>query len=504
LAGLALAMLLASLGTSSAQVALPTLARAFDASFPEVQWVVLAYLLAVTSLVVGVGRLADVQGRRRLLLAGLGLFTAASAVCGLAPTLGLLIAGRAAQGLGAAALMALAMTFVAATVPKGRVGRAMGLLGTMSAVGTALGPPLGGILVAGFGWRAVFLVNVPLGLLAWRLAFRGLPADCRLPAAEGARFDGLGTLLLAATLTAYALAMTVGHGGLLLAALAGAGLFVLAEARAASPLIRPAMFRDPTLSTGLATGALVTTVVMATLVVGPFYLSGALGLDAARIGLVMSSGPIVAALVGVPAGRLVDRQGAGRVTLAGLAGMAVGAAILPWAARFGLPGYMAPLVVVTAGYAMFQAANNTAVMAAARPDQRGVVSGLLGLSRHLGLVTGAAVMGAVFAWGSGTGDLAAAAPEALAAGLRTTLAVAAALVVAALAIAVASHALAPARLSRCADPAEPSRMRPARHRAVTSLSRGSGDSPRPMVSSAGRCRGSGPVLCAARDWKGER
>ena len=284
----------------------------------------------------------------------------------------------------------------------------------------------------------------PWACWLWRLAFRGLPADCRLPAAEGARFDGLGTLLLAATLTAYALAMTVGHGGLLLAAFAGAGLFVLAEARAASPLIRPAMFRDPTLSTGLATGALVTTVVMATLVVGPFYLSGALGLDAARIGLVMSSGPIVAALVGVPAGRLVDRFGTGRATLAGLAVMAAGCAILPLAAaRFGLPGYLAPLVVLTAGYAMFQAANNTAVMAAARPDQRGVVSGLLGLSRNLGLVTGAAVMGAVFAWGSGTGDLAAAPPEALAAGLRTTFAVAAALIVAALAIAVAIHALAP-------------------------------------------------------------
>jgi MFS family permease len=440
-------MLLSSLGTSSAHVALPILARAFGASFQDVQWVVLAYLLAVTSLIVGIGRLADLSGRRRLLLAGLLLFTAASALCGLTPTLWLLVVARLGQGLGAAAMMVLAVAFVAETVPKERTGSAMGLLGTMSAIGTALGPPLGGLLIAGFGWRAVFLVNLPLGLLAWLLAFRGLPVDRRQPGTEGRRFDRVGTLLLASTLAAYALSMTMGQSRfdllnvtLLLAALGGAGLFVLVELQAASPLIRPATFRDPVLSTGFATSALVTTVVMATLVVGPFYLSGALGLDAAGIGLVMSCGPIVAALVGVPAGRVVDRVGAGRVTLAGLAGMAVGTAILPLAAaRFGVPGYMAALVVLTAGYAMFQAANNTAVMAAAQAGQQGVVSGLLGLSRHFGLVTGASVMGAVFAHGSGMSDLATAPPEAVASGLQATFAVAVALVLVAFAIVGASH-----------------------------------------------------------------
>src|SRR5690606_10537730 len=138
---------------------------AFGATFQEVQWVVLAYLLAITALVVGAGRLGDLVGRRRLLLAGLMLFTAASALCGLAPTLGSLIAARAAQGLGAAVMMALTLAFVGETVPKARIGSAMGLLGTMSAIGTALGPSLGGMLIAGPGWRAIFLVNLPLGLL---------------------------------------------------------------------------------------------------------------------------------------------------------------------------------------------------------------------------------------------------------------------------------------------------------------------------------------------------
>src|SRR5215475_6014268 len=181
LASLSLAMLLSSLGVSIANVALPTLAAGFAASFPAVQWIVLAYLLATTTLIVGVGRLGDVAGRRRLLLAGLLLFTAASVLCGVAPTLWLLIAARAAQGLGAAIMMALTMAFVGETVPKAKTGSAMGLLGTMSAIGTALGPSLGGILIAGVGWRAIFLVMAPLGTLALLLAHRHLPPDRQGP-----------------------------------------------------------------------------------------------------------------------------------------------------------------------------------------------------------------------------------------------------------------------------------------------------------------------------------
>jgi EmrB/QacA subfamily drug resistance transporter len=446
-------MLLSSLGTSIANVGLPTLAQAFNASFQEVQWIVLAYLLAITTLIVSVGRLGDVTGRRRLLLAGIFLFTVASVLCGVAPTLGLLIAARAAQGLGAAIMMALTMAFVGETVPKAKTGSAMGLLGTMSAIGTALGPSLGGVLIAGLSWRAIFLVNVPLGLLALLLAHRYLPVDRQRPKTDRAGFDNVGTLLLALMLAAYALAMTIGRGSfgplnmaLLLAAIFGAGLFVLAEARAASPLIRLAMFRDPILSASLAMSALVSTVMMATLVVGPFYLSRALGLDAVLVGLVLSVGPLVAALTGVPAGRIADRFGAQRMTIVGLIGIAAGSFILSMMpATLGISGYIAPIVVITVGYALFQTANNTAVMTDIRPDQRGVISGLLNLSRNLGLITGASVMGAVFALASATTDVTMAPPEAIAAGMRITFAVAAILIVVALAIAVGSRALATRR-----------------------------------------------------------
>ncbi|MFF5210147.1 MFS transporter [Streptosporangium sp. NPDC000396] len=450
LTGLSLSMLLSSLGTSIANVGLPTLAQAFTASFQEVQWIVLAYLLTITTLIVSVGRLGDITGRRRLLLAGILLFTAASVACGVAPTLWALIAARAAQGLGAAVMMALTMAFVGEAVPKAKTGSAMGLLGTMSAIGTALGPSLGGALISGLGWRAIFLVNVPLGVLTFLLARRHLPVDHRRSETGRTGFDNVGTLLLALTLAAYALAMTIGRGSfgplntaLLLAAALGAGLFVLVEAKTASPLIRLAMFRNPVLSASLAMSALVSTVMMATLVVGPFYLSRALGLHPALVGLVMSAGPLVSALTGVPAGRVVDRLGAQRMTVAGLIGTATGSFFLSaMPVTLGVSGYIVPLVVTTAGYALFQAANNTAVMADVRPDQRGVVSGVLNLSRNLGLITGASVMGAVFALASATTDITTAGPEAVAAGMRTTFAVAAILIVVALAIAVGSRALA--------------------------------------------------------------
>jgi MFS family permease len=200
------------------------------------------------------------------------------------------------------------------------------------------------------------------------------------------------------------------------------------------------VFADRALRTGFTTSALVSTVMMATLVVGPFYLSHGLGLDAARAGLALSVGPLAAALAGLPAGRLVDRFGAARMVTIGLVAMAAGAGVLGLLpAIHGVVGYLAPIIVVTLGYALFQTANNTAVMAGVGTEQRGVISGLLNLSRSLGLITGASAMGAVFAFATGAADITLADPEAVVAGMRVTLGVAAMLIVAALALAIASR-----------------------------------------------------------------
>ena len=447
MASLALSIVLASLGVSIPYVALPTLTEAFGVSFQAVQWVVIAYLLAITTLVVGIGRLGDIMGHRRVLLAGIIIFTIASIVCAAAPAFWVLIAGRAMQGVGAAALMALTLALVRQTVPKEATGRAIGLLGTMSAIGTALGPTLGGMLTAGPGWRAIFLILVPLGILNLFLALRALPALGPATERDSGPFDALGTLLLGLCVGAYALALTVGgrdFGRLNLAVLLGAvvvgSLFVFAQSRVRSPLIQLAALRDAGLSSGLAINVLTSTVIMATLVVGPFYLSRALGLGEVLVGLVVSTGPVVAALSGIPAGRLVDHFGIPIVLVAGLVQVAAGSvalALLP--VTLGIAAYVAAIAVLTSGYQLFLAANNTAVMTEVREDQRGVISGMLTLSRNLGLTTGASLMGAAFAFAAGTTDMRMAPPDAVAFGMRMTFAFAAALVVFALLIALASR-----------------------------------------------------------------
>jgi MFS family permease len=379
LAGLALSTLLASLGTSGANVALPTFARVFDASFESVQWVVLAYLIAVTTLIVVAGRLGDFVGRKRLLGSGVALFTAAALACGLAPSLGALVAGRVAQGLGAAIMISLSIASVADAVALSRVGRAMGLLGTMSAVGTALGPSLGGFLLAGPGWRSLFIVNVPLGVAAWWLAL-ALPERPRQEATS-------------------------------------------------LPLLPPSLFTNRDLGASLISNALVACVMMSTLIVGPFYLTRALALAPAAMGLVMTVGPVLTALTGLPAGRLVDAHGAYRVTLAGLASMAAGGVLLAVVpASTGIAGYVAPIALLTMGYAVFQAGNNTAVVGSASSDERGVIAGVLSLSRNLGLIAGASLMGAVFAWTTGASSITTALPEAVARGMHATFGLAVVLV----------------------------------------------------------------------------
>jgi EmrB/QacA subfamily drug resistance transporter len=440
-------MFLSTLGISIANVGLPTMEQAFDVSFQEIQWIVIAYLLAITTLSVSVGRLGDIVGRRRLLLVGLALFAVASALCGLAPSLAVLIAARAVQGLGAAIMMALAIALVGDAVPKEKTGSAMGLLGTMSAVGTALGPSLGGVLIAAFGWQALFLVCAPLAALTFFVVHRSLPVDHKGAMSARTGFDTMGTMLLAATLAAYALAMTMGRGQfgalnvvLLIAAAVGIVAFVRVEARVASPVIQLAMLRERALSTGLVASALVSTVIMVTLVVGPFYLARALGFDAVFVGLFLAVGPVVVALAGIPAGRVVDRFGARRIAFTGLVGLALGSVLLATLPlSLGIAGYLAPVTILTAGYALFQTANNTGVMANVARERRGVVSGLLNLSRNLGLTTGASLMGAVFAFAS----QASAEPEAVAVGLRTTFAVGAVLIGVALVVALFSRGTRP-------------------------------------------------------------
>lgn len=379
---LSLAMLLASLGTSIANIALPSLAEAFVAPFHEVQAVVVVYLAALTVAVIIAGRLGDRRGLKPMLVAGLGLFTVASLLCAVAPSLPLLVAARALQGIGAAFLMTLSMALMRQTASEARIGRAMGLLGTVSAIGTALGPTLGGFLIPLAGWRGVFWVQVPMALLTLVLVMASIPND---------------------------------------------------RAKGSRPSVGLWAAMDRTLVPSLLANVLVAAVMMATLVVGPFYLALALGLKPAAVGIFMAVGPAISIVSGVPSGRLVDRWGSGQVIVVGLLLLATGALLMAFLpGLIGVAGFLVAVFALTPGYQLFQAANNTTVLADVPKDRRGTVSGLLSLSRNVGLIAGASAMGAVFALGARRDDFARASASAIEAGLRMTFLLAAGMIVLAL------------------------------------------------------------------------
>lgn len=428
LTALAGATLLASLGISIVTVALPALAREFSAPVGSVQGVVLAYLVSVTVAITLVGKLGDIIGHRRMLMAGLILFAGASLLCAAAPTLGMLIAGRAVQGVGGAVLLALPLSIARDIVPKDRLGSVMGLIGTVSAIGTALGPSLGGVLIADLGWRAAFILLAGVSICTGVLAAWTLPVTAARPLTAAKSLDWAGAAALAASLVCYALATLGGKSGvamdaglLLTLAVVSLVLFILIESRAASPLVPMALLRDPVTRLSLIMNLLISTVMMSTLVIGPFFLAFGLGLNEAATGLVMALGPLSAAISGVPAGRMTDRFGARKTLLFGLVQTTAGLACLAYAPRlFGVTGYAVALMLLTPGFQLFLAANNTAVMAAAPDSQRGMLSGLLGLSRNLGFMTGASVMSGLFANIIGPQGVAGATPNHVAHAFTTT------------------------------------------------------------------------------------
>jgi MFS family permease len=382
---LGLSMLLASFGTSIANIALPTLAEVFSVPFIQVQAIIVAYLVALTISVVIAGHLGDSRGLKPMLMAGLIVFAAASALCGAAANLWILVGARAIQGAGAAFMMTLSMALMRQTANESRIGQAMGLLGTVSALGTAIGPSLGGLLIEVTGWRSIFWVQFPLAGIALILAFSTLPGD----SGKGAN-----------------------HSGSLWSVM------------------------DRSLVSGLFVNLLVAAVMMTTLVVGPFYLSLGLGLKATQIGFVMAIGPVISIFSGIPSGRLVDAWGSGRVLTTGLALLTAGAFLFTFLPNLiGITGYVLSIIVLTPGYQLFQAANNTAVLANVPKDRRGRLSGLLSLSRNIGLITGASAMGAVFSFGVATGELTHATASAIATGMRLTFLLATGMMISAMAIA---------------------------------------------------------------------
>lgn len=449
MAGLGMGVFMATLDASIVNISLPTLVEEFHTSLALIQWVVLSYTLVLTSFMLGVARLGDMIDKKRLYIAGLVLFTLASGLCALSPSVEWLIGFRALQGLGAVLTQALGSAIITEIFPAAERGRALGVIGSTVSVGIALGPPLGGVLIGLAGWHSIFLINLPVGLLAIAVVAKFTPSSVTRP---GQRFDAAGAVVIFITLAAYAIGMTlaqnVGFGASLprmLLGIAAAGLvvFLVIEKRVLQPMIDLSLFRNVLFSLNLLMAFLVFIVLSGAFIM-PFFLTLVGGFRTEQVGLMLMVNPIVTGLLAPVAGALSDRYGSRGISLVGLVIVIGGClAVSTLNEQVGALGFVLRWLPVGIGVAMFQSPNNSAIMGAAPRERLGVASGLMALSRTLGTSTGIPLIGVLFttlvlsAGGLASGsDVTAAPAQALVAGINGTYRIAAVIMTASTLLAV--------------------------------------------------------------------
>jgi EmrB/QacA subfamily drug resistance transporter len=371
----------------------------FGAPLAAVQWVSLAYLLALVALLAPAGRLADAVGRKLIYGYGFVIFTAGSVACGLAPSLGILVACRLAQAVGAAMLQANSVALVTTSVPPHRMRLALSVQAAAQAIGLGLGPTLGGLLTETVGWRAVYWINVPVGCIAI-LAARFLLPRTRQLSRAGA-FDWPGAALLAVATTSLLLALSAAAGlpvpvwGIVaLAALAAgaAAAFAVRELRARHPLIPVALLRSARVALGLTGALLGYLALFGPLVLIPVVLAGHGNGGELRAGLVLSALPAgfgVAALSGeavFPAG--VSNRVRGCI---GASACAVALAILIVVPKT-VAGIVPCLALAGLGLGVFVPANNAVIMRSSEPRSAAVLGGLVNIARGIGTTLGIALV----------------------------------------------------------------------------------------------------------------
>jgi EmrB/QacA subfamily drug resistance transporter len=319
------------LDASIVSLALPTLRVDFHASIGAVEWVALAYLLTLVLTVVAVGRVADMAGRKLLYVYGFGVFILGSALCGLAPSLAVLICARILQAGGAAMLQANSVALIVQAMPEGMLGRGIGVQGAAQAIGLAVGPAIGGLLIALGGWRLIFFVNVPAGVLGMFLGWFLLPRSRQLLPREPFDWPGLALLIpaLAAPLAAISFGTDIGWTSPLILGFFGVGMvcaggFVLRERWTPFPIIDPELFTSVPFTAGIGSGLLSYLVMFGILFIVPFYLEARRGLSTTTAGLELTVLPVALGLVAPLAGRVADRVGSRPVTITGMLACTVG------------------------------------------------------------------------------------------------------------------------------------------------------------------------------------
>jgi EmrB/QacA subfamily drug resistance transporter len=400
----AMGLFLATIDGSIVNIALPALSVELNTDFGIVQWVVLAYLLTIVTLLLSVGRLADMVGKKNLFLFGMVVFTTGSLFCGLSTNVGMLIGFRVYQAVGSVMLMALTSAIVTESFPPSERGMALGLNGLMVSIGSIAGPTLGGIILGTLSWHWIFFVNLPIGVvgtfMAWRYVSPGKPAG-------GERFDYAGAVTLFCGLFFLLITLTLGQNtnftnlpviGLFILSISFLTVFVILEKRIKMPMIDLKMFANKLFSVNLITSSMNFICSAGFVLLIPFFLENMRGYPSETAGLMMAVTPLSMGIVAPFSGRISDKVGTRPLTVLGLILIALGyLGMTTLNANTSTLGYILRSIPLGVGMGIFSSPNNSAVMGSVPRSRLGVASGLLSLSRTMGQTTGIAVIGAIWA-----------------------------------------------------------------------------------------------------------
>jgi EmrB/QacA subfamily drug resistance transporter len=395
------------LDTTIVYVATPSILSSLHASLDQILWVFNGYLLTYAVLLITGGRLGDLFGPRQLFAAGLIVFTAASALCGLSQDANQLIAARVIQGVGAAMLAPQTLTILMAIFPPARRGAAFGITGAVIGVSTVAGPTLGGLIVTNGDWRWIFFLNLPIGIIALVGTYLVIP-DVR--PGRRPRLDLIGVLLSSAALFGVVFGLIEGQrydwgtitGWLTIPIVIGAGIalfvaFLAWERRQAEPLVPLGLFRDRNFSLMNWAGTAMSFAMQGIFIPITIYTQSVLGMTPLQSGLTIAPMSLTAGIVAPFAGRLADRFGGKYLLMAGLALFGAGAAIVTALATVTSTQvtFFLPFVLTGLGLGLVFAPMTTVAMRDIKPHMAGAASGVLNTTRQLGAVIGAAAVGAV-------------------------------------------------------------------------------------------------------------
>jgi EmrB/QacA subfamily drug resistance transporter len=404
MAAVAMGVFLATIDGSIVNIALPVLAKDLQVDFSLIEWVVLAYLLTITTLMLGIGRLADMIGKKKIYASGFVIFTIGSALCGSVNHIGMLIGFRVLQAVGASMLMALGTAIVTEAFPSQERGKALGIMGSVVSIGIIIGPTIGGLILEVATWQWLFFVNVPIGVIGVLMVLKYVPA---IRPTESERFDFWGAGLLFVCLLTLLLGLSISQtlgfedvrvGGLLITAAILLVGFILVELRQPQPMIDLRLFKNTLLSINLVTGFMSFIGVSGTGLLMPFYLQNILFLSPRDAGILMGVVPLVVGIVAPIAGNISDRIGQRPLTAIGLFVLIFGfLSVSSLSASTTALGYALRFLPVGLGLGLFQSPNNSAVMGSAPKNRLGIVSGMLAITRTLGQTTGIAILSAVWA-----------------------------------------------------------------------------------------------------------